>query len=302
MLICSAYEGVEEQTRRHAYVLKLLGLHQTVVAYNKMDLVDYDRKRFDEVKVELNEFLRRVDITPSLEIPVSAKEGDNIASRSANMPWYDGPIVLEALDRFEKSSLPVDKPVRLPIQDVYEMDGQKLAVARIESGVLRPGDSLTFMPSGERKRITSIKKWRLEDLQQASAGECIGVVFDSDPPPRGEVGSPPDSVTAPVKVFEASIFWLAKAPLKAGEELGLRCSTQHSPCRVSAIRERVDSGSLEHIEQGAAELLATEVGEVTIATDMPVVVEDFQDVPELGRFVLLRGSDTVAGGIVTAPK
>ena len=302
VLICSAYEGMEEQTRRHAYVLKLLGLHQTIVAYNKMDLVDYDQSRFEEVRVDLTAFLTRIGVYPALEIPVSAKMGDNIADRSTHMPWYGGPTILEALDQFKKGTQPVDKPVRLPIQDVYTLDGQKVAAARIEAGVLKPGASLTFLPGGAVRSVVEIKKYREERLPEASAGECIGVVFDGEAPERGQVGCPPDSLIEPVSSFEASVFWLARTPMKLGEELRLRCSTQDKSCRVSVIRERVDSGSLEHIGHNADVLAETEVGEVTIATDSPVVVEPFTEVPELGRFVLLRGRDTVAGGIVTAPK
>ena len=302
VLICSAYEGVEEQTRRHAYVLKLLGLHQIIVAYNKMDLVGYDQRRFEEVKADLNEFLRRIDVTPRLEVPVSAKLGDNVAERSPNMPWHDGPTILEGLDWFKKSLLPTEKPVRLPIQDVYEVDGQQVAVGRVESGILERGAILTFLPSGAGRSVVEIRKHGEQDIHSASAGECIGIVFDSGAVERGEVGCPPEDVAKLVTSLDASVFWLARTPLRTRDELTVRCSTQEKTCRVSAIRERVDSSTLEHLEHDAATLLETEVGEVTITTDSPIVVEAFEDVPELGRFVLLRNRDVVAGGIVTAPR
>ena len=300
-LICSAYEGVEEQTRRHTYVLKLLGLRQTIIAYNKMDLVGYDKHRFEEVRADLHEFLGRIDVTPALEIPISAKQGDNVADRSTNMPWYEGPTVLEALDQFQKEPPPDQKPVRFPVQDVYEVDGQQVAVGRVESGVLRPGDELHFLPTGRSRKVVEIKKFREDNIPEAASGECIGVVFDTNSLERGEVGCPPDDLARQADSFEASIFWMARAPLHVGEELVIRCATEERNCRVSAIRERVDSSTLEHLEQNASTLLETEVGEVTIATDVPIVVEDFTDVPELGRFVLMKGRDVVAGGIVTGP-
>ena len=299
VLICSAYEGVEEQTRRHTYVLKLLGLSQTIVAYNKMDLVGYDMHRFQEVRDDLHEFLGQMGIEPTIEAPVSAKMGDNIASRSDNMPWYDGPTILEALDRFQKKSEPVDKPLRLPVQDVYELDGREVAVGRVEAGVVRPGTELCFLPGGRTHKIVEIVKHGEHDIAAASAGECIGVVCDPSGLKRGEVGCPCDAQPALVGSFEASIFWLAKEPLAAGERLTVRVSTQDRACRLAAIRERIDSGTLERIGRDAAQLAAFEVGEVTIATDDPIAVEAFTDVPELGRFVLLRGQDVVAGGIVT---
>jgi sulfate adenylyltransferase large subunit len=300
VLICSAYEGVEEQTRRHVYLLRLLGLNQIIVAYNKMDLVGYERRRFEKVRADLHKFLRRIDIMPTLEVPISAKLGENIASRSPNMPWYDGPTILEGLDRFVKSSLPTEKPVRLPIQDVYELDGQRVAVGRVESGILKRGQTLCFLPSGGRKKVTEIRKFGEQDVEQAGAGECIGVLFDSDPPGRGAVGCQPEHLAEPTESFEASVFWLAGKPLKRGEPLTVRCSTQEKACSVGAIRERVDSSTLEHTERDADALEETEVGELSINTQSPIVVEKFQEVPELGRFVLLRGRDVVAGGIVTS--
>jgi bifunctional enzyme CysN/CysC/sulfate adenylyltransferase subunit 1 len=280
-------------------VLKLLGIRQTIIAYNKMDLVGYDGRRFEEVRRDLHEFLRRIEIVPALEIPVSAKLGDNVAGRSPHMPWYEGPTILDALDRFEKGPAPVQKPVRFPIQDVYEVDGRQVAVGRVESGVLRRGERLRFLPTGALRTVVEILKFCERDIREALCGECIGAVFEAGAARRGEVGCPPDKPAKLVSSFEASIFWLAREPLKANEELTLRCSTQENQARVAHIRERVDSSTLEHLEQNARALLETEVGEVTIQTDTPVVLERFTDVPELGRFVLQRGHDVAAGGIVT---
>jgi len=301
VLICSACEGVEEQTRRHAYMLKLLGIEQAIVAYNKMDLVGYERGRFEQVRRDLGEFLRRIGISPVHEVPVSARLGDNVAVRSAKMPWHEGPTVLEALDSLRKTALPLDRPVRLPIQDVYDVDGRRVAVGRVESGVLRRGAVLKFLPEGRERTVREIVKFGEEDIEQASAGECIGVSFDADGVRRGEVGCAPDSPAPVVESVQANVFWLAAAPLKVGEELLLRCSTQERACRVRSIRERIDSSTLEHVEHDAAQLGETEVGELTIEAASPMVAEAFRDVPELGRFVLVRGRDVVGGGIVTGP-
>ena len=299
VLICSVYEGVEEQTRRHAYVLKLLGIDRAVVAYNKMDLVGYEQGRFDEVRRDLNVFLERIGVAVSHEVPVSARLGDNLAERSAKMPWYDGPTILQALDDLQKTARPLDKPVRLPIQDVYEVDGRQVAVGRVESGVLERGAVLRFLPKGRVRKVLEIKKFGEDKIAQASAGECIGVIFDAGDLQRGEVGCPPDQPAQLSESIRANVFWLAREPLRAAEPLVLRCSTQQIACCVEAIRERIDSSSLEHLEQGAARLQETEVGEVTIGAASPVVFEAFRDVPELGRFVLVRERDVVGGGIVT---
>jgi len=299
VLICSAYEGVEEQTRRHAYVLKLLGLHQTIVAYNKMDLVEYDQRRFEKVRTDLREFLQQLGIEPRLEIPISAKLGENVAQRSLNMPWYEGATILEALDTFELGPGAVEKPVRFPVQDVYELDGRKVAVGRIESGVLSRGAELLFLPAAKRRTVADILRFEESNIEQGTCGECIGVALEPAEAQRGEIGCDPNSPPRPVRSFEASIFWLAHGPLNPGEELVIHCSTQEAQSRIAVIRERIDSSTLECLERNAKRLEETEVGQVTVTCDRPLVVEKFTDVPELGRFVLVRGRNVVAGGIVT---
>ncbi|MFW6188936.1 MAG: GTP-binding protein [Planctomycetota bacterium] len=300
VLICSAAEGVQEQTKRHAYVIKLLGLDQVLVAYNKMDLVGYGRDRFLQVKEEMNRFLRRIDITPSLEVPVSAREGDNVADRSENMEWYQGPTVLEALQTFQKIEAPTEKALRFPVQDVYELDGRHIVAGRVESGVLRREQSLHFMPGDAVRTVRQITQFGRPDRPRAEAGECIGVVFAEDGLTRGQVGCPRGEPLELTDRFHCSVFWLAPAPLSTDGDppLTFKCATQEVPCRVAALRERIDSSTLEHLPR-EGRLEETEVGELVLETERPVVVESFYDVQELGRFVLVRGHEVVAGGIVT---
>ena len=305
VLLCSVYEGVQEQTRRHAYVVRLLGLDQVVVAYNKMDLVDYDRERFEQVRRDMNEWLERLGIEPGIEVPISAREGDNVANRSEAMPWYEGPTLLEALDVFEKVPPATAKPLRFPVQDVYERGGRQFAVGRVESGTVRKGQRLRFLPGEDVRTVEEIRQFRREDMPEAVAEECIALLLDGPAPARGRVGCPEDARPGLTARLRASVFWLAPEPLEldggaaAGGRLLFRCATQEVPCRVAAVRERVDSGSLEHLPADEGRLCETEVGELVIETEAPVVVESFYDVQELGRFVLVRGREVVAGGIVT---
>lgn len=300
VLICSVAEGVQEQTRRHAYLLKLLGLDQVLVAYNKMDMVDYDAAAYEQVKQRMAEFLARIGIEPSFSVPTSAKCGDNVACRSSNMPWYDGPTFLEALDGFEKIAPPLDKPLRFPVQDVYTFDGRTVIVGRVETGVLRPGDDLVFQPGGWAATVKEVLKYRRE-LSEAGAGECVGVVLNCDGIERGLVGAPKSETVPLSESFQASIFWLAAEPFRTGQNLVVKCSTQDRECRIANMMSRINSSTLEHLEdQGVEELRTMEIGEVTIRTSSPMVVQEFQDIPELGRFVLQRDGDVVAGGIVTA--
>ena len=308
MLICSVPEGVQEQTKRHAYVLKLLGLAQVVVAYNKMDLVGFQEAPFRRVKADMDAFLGRLGVAPSMEVPISARRGDNVATRSGNMPWYDGPTILEALDVFAKIPPPTDKPLRFPVQDVYEGpeagDG-RIVVGRVESGRLERGQSLRFLPGGQVRTVREIRKYGEQDVASAEAGECIGVVLEDDGLERGQVGGPQDDLPSPTRRFHASVFWLSPTPLdleRQADALALKCATQEQPCRIADMLERLDSSTLELLPREDGRLRETEVGELLIETAEPVVVESFYDVQELGRFVLVRGRDVVAGGIVTRPE
>jgi len=301
VLICSVPEGVQEQTRRHAYILKLLGLNQAVVAYNKMDLAEYSEEAFGRVQSEMEEFLARIDIEPAFSIPISARDGDNVARSSANMPWYRGPTILDALDRLEKPARPVEKPLRFPIQDIYTFTEEQVVVGRVESGVLQPGQGLEFLPGGTSATVERLFQYQ-NDLPKAEAGECVGAVFDRKDLVRGQVGFRATERPPFVNSFEASIFWLSPEPLHREQELILKCATQSRPCRIRQVRARIDSSTLEHLEseRRTDELEGTEVGEVTLETAEPIVVQEFQHVPELGRFILQRDGEVVAGGIVTA--
>lgn len=303
VLICSVAEGVQEQTKRHAYVVKLLGLDQVLVAYNKMDLVDWDRQRFEDVRADMRDFLGRLGVTPTLEVPMSAKCGDNVADRSENMPWYDGPTVLEGLDRFRKLPPPTEKPLRFPVQDVYQVDGAPMVAGRVESGVLKSDTTLRFLPDDTPRRVLGIEQYPDGSLSAAEAGECVGLRLDGDPPERGQVGCPPDDTPGLSTSFHGTVFWLAPEPLRLEEDdLVFKCATQERPCTVQELSVRMDSSTLERLPADEGRLQETEVGEVVFRTREPVVLESFYDVQELGRFVLERGHDVVAGGIVTHPE
>jgi len=306
VLILSVAEGVQEQTKRHAYVVRLLGIEQLVLAYNKMDLVGCSRKRFQEVKRDMDEFLGRIGLLPQLDVPISARRGDNVVERSDDMPWYKGPTLLEALDTFRKIPPPTEKPLRFPVQDVYPWSGPEadhIAVGRVESGRLRAGQRLRFVPGEQLRTVRAIKQYGEPDLAEAEAGQCVGVILDEDGLRRGQVGCPADDMVRAARRFHASVFWLAPVPLEVGgshrRALTIKCATQEQPCCVAALDERIDSSTLERLPAQENRLQETEVGQVVIETAEPVVVESFYDVQELGRFVLVRGRDVVAGGIVT---
>jgi sulfate adenylyltransferase large subunit len=298
ILIDDVKEGVQEQTRRHAYILSMLGLEQVIVVLNKMDLVDYSREKFEGVKKDLLDFLNSIGVQPSFVIPISAKKGDFVANRTENLPWYDGPTVLEALDTFKRRSAPTNKPLRLPVQDVYKFDGERAAVGRVESGTIRKGDRIVVLPEGKETTIESLVEFG-KGPTEAAAGKSIGLTTSEklflD---RGDVVVHPDNLPTVTDTIEGHLFWMDKEPFKRGERITFKCATQEVMCDVE-IREVIDSSTLKKVREDGEKIENRQVANVVIKTAKPVIVENFNDIQELGRFVLER-KDTCAGGIITS--
>jgi len=300
VLIIDVAEGVKEQTKRHSYMLSLLGLHQVVVVLNKMDLVDFSQERFNAVKKGAAEWLKSINIEPTFYIPISAIKGDNITRKSEKMDWYTGPTFLESLDTLQNKQLPEDKPLLLPIQDVYKIGDKRINVGRVESGVIDKGAKVKILPTGQVTKINSIEKF-LESTDKAVASECIGVTTtDSVFLERGNVLCLPDAEPTLTHRIAANIFWMTKRDFAKDQKLTLRCATQETSCKVDSINKRINSSTLEVIEENAEVLKNLEVAEVIIKTKKPVAIKDFNDVQELGRFVLVRDENICAGGIITA--
>lgn len=302
VFIVDAEEGVREQTRRHAYVLAMLGIEQVIAVINKMDLVGWSQDRFQQVSGELTSFLGQLGITPLLVMPASAKLGDNVAKPSTNMPWYTGAILIDSLAQLRRRSRPDQLPLRLPIQDRYELDGKKILLGRIDTGTIRTGQEVLFLPSAVTAQVASIEVF-LQDRTSAEAGESIGVTLRGDEPiGRGQVACPTDAPAGVSDRFRANVFWLSNDAFRMGDPLKLRCATQQVPCTIERIEQLIDSSTLELIAQDARQMAATQVGHVIIRTERPIAVEPFALTPQLGRFVLTRGHDAAAGGIITETK
>jgi sulfate adenylyltransferase subunit 1 (EFTu-like GTPase family) len=275
----------------------MLGLKQVIVIMNKMDLVNYKKDRFDEVKKELIEFLDKLDVKPTYVIPISAKEGDNIANKSKKMDWYDNLTVLEALDTFEPHESNNRKPLRFCVQDIYKWD-KRIIAGRVETGILKTGDKVVILPSGEKTTIQSIEEFLKDDVKEAESGKATGIsTKDKVFIDRGNIICKEDNQPKVVDTFKAHIFWMDKEPLKKDERIVLKCSTQETICEIKEFNRILDSSTLEE-KESKEEIKNREVADVVIKTDKPVVVENFNDVEELGRFVLER-LNTSAGGIIT---
>jgi len=300
LLIIDANEGIQEQSKRHGYILSLLGIQKAYVLVNKMDLIDYSEEKFNAIKQEMNEFLNSLHVYPLKYIPVSAFHGENITLPSEKMPWYKGEPVLKALDLFEKDKGLAGKPLRFPIQDVYKFDDRRIIAGRIEAGTLQVGDEILISPSNKVTKIKSIEYWADKDKKnKAIAGMSVGItVEDEFFNKRGEFIS--HNYDAPITsdTFKVSLFWMGKQDLVKNKEYKLKLATQEVECEVYAITKVIDATTLENIEHASC-AKTNDVAEVRIKTKGKICFDEFKNNQTTGRFVIVDGYDVCGGGIVT---
>ncbi|HTY44468.1 MAG TPA: GTP-binding protein [Patescibacteria group bacterium] len=299
VLIVDAREGIEEQTRRHAYLLKMLGIEQLIVACNKMDLVGYEAGRFAQIKAELLGILEGMRLKPRCVVPISAKAGENILRRSSLMPWYKGPALMQALDTLAAVKRHVSALVlRFCCQDVYRMGQEDIVVGKVVAGRIKQGQRVSIAPSFRQARIRAIRIFPGR-LKQACAGQSIGLVLDgASPVKRGEVLVDTKAPPLSTRSFQGEVFWLSDEPLALDTALVLRCATQETECAAVRIQDRSSSATLEVVEADARRLQANEIGTVTLQTKDPVVIEKFSYLEELGRFTLEKKGNTAGVGVV----
>lgn len=298
LLVIDAEEGVREQSRRHGYLLHLLGLRRVVVAVNKMDLVGRSAERFTAIEREFRTYLDELGITPDAVIPVSARDGDLIAAPSPAMAWYEGPSVLEALEGLPQPTLPAQRPLRLPVQDVYKFDDRRLIVGRVESGRFRVGDTLLFSPSNKIAKVRSIESWHVDEPQfSAQAGQSVALTLEEQIfVERGEIASHVESAPIESTVFRARLVWLSRKPLEPGARLTLKLATKSVPVRVQEIEKIIDTETLRGADAAVAE--RDSVVEAVLRTRGLLALDPHTDNPRTGRFVLVDGYDLVGGGII----
>lgn len=299
VLVVDASEGVQEQTKRHAYMLHLLGLRQICVVVNKMDKVKYDAEIFNDVSKQVESYLGSLGLQAAYIIPISAREGDMMAMRGEAMDWYKGQALLDALDAFDPMQAPVAQPLRFPVQDVYRFDEERILVGRIETGILRKGDTLLFSPTNEKATVTSIKGWPDEAGRvQASAGESVGITLDDRIfVERGHVGSHKENLPMLSNVFQANIFWLSNAPLKVGNTYKVRYGTTEASVSVQSIDTLVDTGDLEK-QDNASAVEKNTVAEVTFRARDMLPLDPHSDNAKMGRVVVYEGYDVAGGGLI----
>ncbi|MBT3183133.1 MAG: GTP-binding protein [Nitrospina sp.] len=300
LLLIDANEGVQEQSRRHGYILKLLGLTQVAVVINKMDLVGYDEKVYNNIKSEYTAFLNSLGVEAREFIPVSAKLGVNIAASKDEMSWYKGPTVLDMVDQFEKKPPPDHLPFRFPVQDVYKFDERRIIAGRIESGKLKTGDRVIFSPSNKQAVVNSIEAWSVpEQPSSATSSESIGFTLDEQIfVERGDVCTLMDQLPIVSTTFDANVFWMGKRNLEKGRKFTLKLNTQEVECEVLEFKKAIDASTLETLTDQNY-IAKNDVAELTLKTRNPVAFDLFGSVATTGRFVLVDGYDVCGGGIIT---
>ncbi len=300
--------GPQGQTREHLFLIRTLGVNQLIVAVNKMDVVNYDQKRYEQIKNELSKLLKLLGYDPSKIpfIPVSAIRGDNIKDRSPNTPWYNGPTLLEALDMLEPPPRPVDKPFRMPIQDVFTITGVgTVVVGRVETGVVKVGDKVVIMPPAKVGDVRSIETHHIK-INEAKPGDNVGINVRGVEKKDIRRGDVMGHVTNPPTVAEEIvarmvILWHPTA-ISVGYAPVMHIHTATVPTQIVEIIAKLDPRTGQTIEHKPQFIKQGDAAIVRLKPLKPVVAEKFADFPPLGRFALRDMGRTVAAGQIIEVK
>ena len=302
LLLIDAQEGIRENSKRHGYLLSMLGIRQVAVCVNKMDLVGYRREVFEEIQRAYRAFLKQIDLAPAAFLPLAAREGENLIAPSAKMPWFKGPSVLQMLDTFPKAP-PIDrKPFRLPVQGVYKFteqeDARRIVAGRVESGTLAVGDTVVFLPSAKRTQVLTIEAFNAESPRSVSAGYSTGVTLAEQLyVNRGDllckVGEPLPRVSTLLRV---KLFWMGRRPLVLQRPYKLKLGTAQATVRVKAIERVIDATTLEVVTK--SEVGRHDVAQCVLQTAAAIAFDPAGELEGTGRFVLVDEYDIAGGGIV----
>jgi sulfate adenylyltransferase large subunit/thioredoxin-dependent adenylylsulfate APS reductase len=313
LLLVDAAEGMRQQTLRHAYLLHLLGIRQVVVIINKMDRVGYDDSRFLEIEAAMTARLIDFGLKPAAVIPISARYGDGVVERTAAIGWYQGPTVIEALDRFAPARHAAALPLRLPVQAVYRFDDRRIVAGRIQSGSVAVGDEIAVAPSGKRAIVRSIEAWPGNDGERrpAEAGQSVGITLDREVfIARGDLIAHADNRAPSGRSLRARIFWLHDSALTTGTPVTVRAGTAETRGVITAITNAFDPAdhavtshdTLGQDHVGQENVGQNHVGEVEISLASPVAADLYADNPRTGRIVLDLDGRIAGGGLVLALK
>ena len=299
VILIDARKRVLTQTRRHSYLVSLLGIRRVVLAINKMDLVDYSREVFEQIESDYREFADRIGLSDVTCIPVSAVHGDNVITPSAEMPWYDGPTLLAHLEAVPVGDDVASKPFRLPVQWVNRPDRDFRGYAGvIVSGMVQVGDRVSVLPSGRQSRIARILVGDRESAAAVSGQSVTVTLSDEIDVSRGDVLAAVDAPPGVADQFEATILWLHERRMLQGRSYLLKIGTQTVTATVAPLKYKVNVNTLEHVAAKTLEL--NDIGVCNLELSQPVVFEPYRDNRDLGGFVLVDRltNATVGAGLL----
>ncbi len=304
VLVVAADDGIMPQTKEHAVLAFTLGVDQLIVAINKMDLVNFDQGVYEKLKREIQILLSSIGYRRAEEfpyIPISAFYGEGVARPSQRMSWYRGPTFVQALEELKEPPKPVDKPLRIPIQDVYSITGVgTVPIGRVETGVLKVGDIVVFEPPGVRGEVRSIEIHH-QQIQRAMPGDNIGFNVrgvSKEQIKRGDVAGHPDSPPTVASGFTGKVVVLFSPPeISCGFTPTFHCHSAHSPGRVVQILQKIDPRSGSVLEENPKSLRKGDAGLISVQLLKPMVIERASDIPHLSRFAVRHGGQTIAAGI-----
>jgi len=302
-LVIDADEGVQENSRRHGYILSMLGIRQLCVIVNKMDLVDYSKKVYSQVVRKYSKFLKNIDIEGVTFIPVSGREGDNISTHSDRMPWWDGDTVLSLLDKFRKEDTREDLPFRFPIQDVFKFtqqgDNRRIIAGTVETGTLNKNDELILYPSGKKTQVNQLETFIGEPPETAHPGEAIGFTMTEQIyAKRGnliaKVGEEQPQVG---RVLRVNLFWLGRKPLEMGKEYILKVGTDRVKAQLFDTIRVIDASSL-NADAMKKKVERHDVADCVISTKRAIAFDSVDVQPSTSRFVIVDDYEIAGGGII----
>ena len=309
VLTVAADDGIQPQTKEHAYLAKTLGIDQLIVSVNKMDLKDYSEDAYNDIKDEVSEMLKGVGYNTDeiAFVPISAFEGEGVAEVSEHTDWYDGPSLLEALDNLEEPEMPEDLPLRVPVQDVYTISGiGAVTVGRVETGEINPGDDITFEPASHRlnKNIGGEVKtieMHHEEVEAAHPGDNIGWntrgVGEQDVK-KGDVAGTADNPPTVVESFEAQVIVLNHPNVVSeGYTPVFHVNTAQVSCTFTDLKKTMNPKTGETIEEDPDYIKQGQAAIVEITPQQPLVIEENDDIPQLARFAVRDMGQTVGAGM-----
>jgi len=303
LLVIDIDEGIQENSKRHGQMVSMLGVKQVTVLVNKMDLVDFREEVFEKLKADYSDFLAQIKVKPVSFIPVSAREGDNIATLSDRMPWYSGATVLEQLDRFTSDKQLQDKPFRFPVQDIYKFtrknDDRRIVAGTVAAGSVSVGDEVLFLPSGKQSAIQSVESFHTTPKKLATTGEAAGFTLTTQIYIRpGELMVKPSEPLPEVGTrFRVNIFWVGRAPMILQKEYKLKLGSARASVKLAEICNTLDASDLSYSNH-KKQLDCRDVGECILETSRPIAFDPASASETTGRFVLVDNYEITGGGIV----